>query len=85
MTIKPPFDPASELHAIKELRAKKRQRRTWGNSKLQPFLGEMLALQQSGASYADLTQWLQTERRTKAHKSTVQRFLRKAKQETGHG
>lgn len=79
------FDPVIELEKIKALRAKQRKRRTWGKSKLQPFLGEMLALQQSGASYADLTQWLQTERRTKAHKSTVQRFLRKAKQGADHG
>jgi len=77
-----PFDPIIELEKIKALRAKQRKRQTWGKSKLQPFLGEMLALQQTGASYTELTQWLHTQRRIKAHKSTVQRFLKKAGDQT---
>lgn len=77
MTTKPPFDPKKELQAIKDLRAKKRHRRTWGKSKLQPYLGELLALRDAGATFGDLAEWVVQQGKITAHKTAIQRFLQK--------
>jgi hypothetical protein len=82
---KQPFDSKKELEEIRALRAAERKRKTWSGSKIQAYLGELLALKKDGASYADLTKWLHKHRRVKASKSTVQRFLVKHGWQHGKG
>jgi hypothetical protein len=68
------FDAHAELARIKALRKKRRYRR----SKLDRYRGEILALEQAGASNADIALWLR-ERKLKAAGSTVARYIAKQK------
>ena len=58
-------------------RTRRRRRRTWGKSVLEPYRHELTALHQAGLSYADLAFWLRKTVRIKVDRSTVRRFLAK--------
>ena len=63
---------------VREARTVRRKRTTWGKSKLSRYQAELVKLQQAGATYADLQYWLRKERRVKAARSTIMRFLTKS-------
>lgn len=71
------FDAASEAARVRAERTRRRRRRTWGKSVLEPHRHELIALHQAGLSYADLAFWLRKEVRIKVDRSTVRRFLAK--------
>ncbi|MGP9552290.1 hypothetical protein [Halomonas sp. AOP42-D1-22] len=73
------FDPASELHQIRERKKMRRKRNYWrGRSQLDAFAAELLALYDSGATPADLKEWLSSPpRRLRVHHSTVARWLKR--------
>lgn len=71
------FDPAAALAAVRARRAETRRRRTWGKSRLVPHRAELVAMRRAGATYAELTLWLRTERRIKINESSVRRYLQK--------
>ena len=72
-----PFDATAALAAIRDARAARRHRRTWGQSRLARHRVELVQLRQAGASYGDLVHWLRREKRTKVSRSTVLRYLAK--------
>ena len=69
------FDASATLTAIREARAVRRHRRTWGASRLAPHRAELVKLRLAGGSFADLAHWLLKEKRIKADRSTVRRYL----------
>lgn len=71
------FDAAAVLDTVRRERAERRHRRTWGKSKLVRHRAELVALRRAGASLADLAHWLKAEKRLKADKSTIARYLAK--------
>jgi hypothetical protein len=71
------FNAPDVLAAVRAARAVRRKRSTCDKSKLRKYLGELLQLKQSGATFADLKYWLRTEKRVKAERSTISRFLAK--------
>lgn len=71
------FNASEVLAVIREARAVRRKRCTWGRSKLTKFLAELIQLRASGASLADLQFWLLKEKRVKADCTTIKRFLDK--------
>ena len=71
------FDPLAELAKVQARRAIARRRRTWGNSRLTPFRAELVKMREVGASFADLSVWLRTQKRIKVDESTVRRYLQK--------
>ena len=73
----PEFDASATLTAIREARAVRRHRRTWGASRLAPHRAELVKLRLAGGSFADLAHWLLKEKRIKVERSTVRRFLKK--------
>lgn len=70
------FDAAEVLATIKAGRAKVKKVRLYRLSKLNPFLGELLALRKAGASFGDLEHWLRRQKRCLVHKTTIMRFLK---------
>lgn len=56
-------------------RSKIARRKCWRISKLSRHRADMVALRLTGASYADVQQWLRHERRVVAARSTVWRYL----------
>lgn len=71
------FDAAAVLDTVRREREERRHRRTWGKSKLVRHRAELVALRRAGASLADLAHWLKAEKRLKADKSTIARYLAK--------
>ncbi len=71
------FMPEDVLSKIKNERAVRRKRRTWGKSRLNKFMAELLKLREAGASYADLQFWLHTEKRVKIDRSNIKRAMDK--------
>ena len=71
------FDASAALAAIRDARAVRRHRRTWGKSRLAPHRAELTKLRAEGASFSDLAFWLRKEKRIKVDRSTVRRFLSK--------
>ncbi len=71
------FDASATLAAIREARAVRRHRRTWGASRLAPHRSELVKLRLAGGSFADLAHWLLKQKRVKADRSTVRRYLSK--------
>jgi hypothetical protein len=71
----PGFDAAATLDTVRQARQERRHRRTWGKSKLVRHRAELVKLRQAGASLADLAHWLKTDKRMKADKSTIARYL----------
>jgi hypothetical protein len=69
------FDAAAVLDTVRQEREERRHRRTWGKSKLVRHRAELVTLRRAGASLADLVHWLKADKRTKASKSTVSRYL----------
>lgn len=73
------FMPEDVLSKIKSDRAVRRKRRTWGKSRLNKFMAELLKLKETGASYADLQFWLHKEKRIKINRSNIKRAMDKFK------
>lgn len=71
------FDASATLAAIRDARAVRRHRRTWGKSRLAPYRAELVKLRAEGASFADLAFWLLKQKRIKVDRSTVRRYLEK--------
>lgn len=71
------FDAQGELETIHAARRIQRKRTTWGRSKLIRFTGELKQLQLNGASLGDMQYWLRREKRVKANRSTIWRYLNK--------
>lgn len=76
-TDKRKFNATEVLAVIREARAVRRKRCTWGKSKLTKFLAELIQLRASGASLADIQYWLKKEKRVKADCTTIKRCLDK--------
>ena len=68
------FDPLQELNKVKEVRAILR-RKQYRKSKLQRYRYELVAMRRTGASFQDLSTWLQTKHRMKIHRSSIARYL----------
>lgn len=73
------FDAAGVLLGIRESRAVRRKRITWGRSKLSKYRAELVLMRNAGAKYADLQFWLRKSKRIKVARSTIMRFLKKPK------
>ena len=71
------FDASAALAAIRDARAVRRHRRTWGKSRLAPHRAELARLRAAGASFADIAFWLLKQKRIKVDRSTVRRFVEK--------
>lgn len=71
------FDATGVLLGIRESRAVRRRRTTWGKSKLNRVLSELILLRAASASFADIQFWLRKEKRIKVNRSTIKRFLDK--------
>lgn len=71
------FNAQTVLTAVREQRAVRRRRCTWGKSKLNKYLSELIQLKERGASYADMEYWLRKEKRLKINRSSIKRFLDK--------
>lgn len=70
------FDAVATLKNIRASRnLAKRLRYT--KSKLDRYRAELVSLRYAGASLADLVYWLKKEKRTKAQRTTIQRYLDK--------
>ena len=72
------FDAEGILLGIRESRSVRRRRATWGKSKLNKFLSELIQLRAASASYADIQYWLRKEKRMKVDRSTIKRFIDKS-------
>lgn len=73
--ILPEFDVESELAKLKEQTEMQRKRPYFRRkSRLDKYHHELISLHQSGASQAELTQWLRSKR-IKVAPSTVSRWL----------
>lgn len=79
VTLKSVFVAEEVLSKIKDARAVRRKRCTWGISKLNKYLTEVIQLSGNGASFADIQFWLRKEKRIKVDRSTIKRFLDKNK------
>lgn len=71
------FNAQDVLLAVRTARAVRQRRSTWGKSKLNKYLTELLQLKQAGASYADMEFWLRKEKRLKTDRSNIKRFMDK--------
>jgi len=67
------FNSKIELAALRRQTALIRQK-SFRKSKLDRYDGQLVALRQAGASYAELQRWLRA-RRIKAHQSTIIRWF----------
>lgn len=54
-----------------------RRRMRSTRSRLDPFRAEIIELRRAGASLAEIQMWLRTKRRTKVHRMTIQRRIKK--------
>jgi len=70
------FDAEQVLNDIRTSRATIRRRR-YTKSKLDRYRAELVSLKNAGASLSDLVFWLRKTKRTKAQRTTVQRYLLK--------
>ena len=70
------FNGAAELAAIHAERKIRKKVKLLKFSKLNKFRGEIFELRKQGASYADITHWLDTRKDCPASKTTVMRFLK---------
>ena len=70
------FDAAAVLNNIRASRTLIRRQR-YTKSKLDHYRAELVALRIAGASLSDLVFWLRKEKRMKAQRTTVQRYLDK--------
>jgi hypothetical protein len=71
------FDAVAELAVVHASVKEKRQRASWGRSKLEPFAAELNKLQMAGASLSDMVEWLRLKKAPPVDGSTIQRFLKK--------
>ncbi len=71
------FEAQRILNEIRLNRKIRRKRSTWGRSKLLKYQAELSDLRKAGASLQDIQFWLQREKRVKAARSTIKRFLDK--------
>lgn len=69
------FNGAAELAAIRIERGKRKKVKLLKSSKLNEFRGEIFELRKNGASYADITHWLDTRKACQTNKTTVMRFI----------
>jgi hypothetical protein len=74
------FVPEQILSKVRDDLAVRRKRSTWGKSKINKYLVELMKLRESGGSYDQLKYWLRKEKRIKIHKSSIKRALDKFKQ-----
>lgn len=74
--VKNSFNAEGALKKVREARAIRQRRNTWGKSKLSRYQAELVQLLQAGAKYADLQFWLRKEKRVKVARSTILRYLK---------
>jgi len=72
-----PFDATAALAAVRQARAERKRRCTWGKSRLTPHRAELVKLRAEGASFGDIAYWLRKNKRIKVDRSTVRRYLAK--------
>lgn len=65
-----------QLGVIRQDRMIRRRMRST-RSRLDPFRAEIMELRRAGASLAEIQMWLRTKRRTKVHRMTIQRRIKK--------
>ena len=70
------FDAQAEVKRIRDRRAEAR-RKIYRKSRLDKYRAELVAMQQAGASCADLAEWLRVDHRCKVHRSSIARYLQK--------
>ncbi len=71
--------PENILSNLRAAIAVCRKRRTWGKSKINKHIAELMKLKNAGGSYAELEYWLRKEKRIKIHRSNIKRGLDKFK------
>lgn len=74
------FVPEVVLSQVRVDQAVRRKRRTWGESKINKYIVELIRLREAGGSYAQLAFWLRKEKRIKIHRSSIKRALDKFEQ-----
>ena len=53
------------------------RRKMYRKSRLDKYRAELVAMQQAGASCADLAEWLRVSHRCRMHRSSIDRYLRR--------
>ena len=71
----PEFDAEATLKKIRDDLKIRRHVRTWSKSKLNFHRAEIVKLNIAGASLAEICHWLKQEKKIKAARSTVLRFI----------
>lgn len=66
---------ATELAKIKEARSLRRRQGRRYRSKLERYRVELVDLYHAGATFTDLAFWLKSEKRLKAHPTSIMRYL----------
>lgn len=77
MKLKSVFSADAVVSQIRDARAVRSRRRTWGKSRLHKHLAEIVKLREAGATYVDLQYWLRKEKRVKIDRSNIMRFIKK--------
>ena len=70
------FNAQAEVERIRARRSEAR-RKLYRKSRLSKFRAELVAMNQAGASCADLVEWLRVYHRCKVNRSTIDRYLKK--------
>jgi len=70
------FDAQIEVERIKTRRAEAR-RKMYRKSRLDKYRAELVAMRQTGASCADLAEWLRVSHRCRMHRSSIDRYLKR--------
>jgi len=68
---------AKELERIREARSERRRRGRSYRSKFERYRAELVSLYHEGASFPELAFWLKSEKRLKAHSTSIMRYLYK--------
>lgn len=72
------FNAHEVLAVIRDARTVRRKRSTWGKSRLDKYLSELIKLRKIGASFGDLEFWLRKEKRVKIDRTNIMRFMKNA-------
>jgi hypothetical protein len=70
------FDAIAVLNNIRASRSLARRLR-FTRSKLDRYRAELVSLRHAGASLSDIVYWLRKEKRMRAQRTTIQRYLNK--------
>lgn len=74
------FNAQAEVERIRSRRAEAR-RKLFRRSRLDRYQTELLAMRRTGASCADLAEWLRVNHRCKINRSSIDRYLKKLQEQ----